>query len=277
MQFKVTAIASYPVPVRLGIFAILLLLLWSPFAIPLYIFFGDRPNLVSISTMAILYIEFIGLLRFWSKKVYQNPRWLHYYGIEATRYNGIACLRGLSLGLILTLSLFAFELSLGFLEFISPSVTLIKIIAEGLIIAVLVSFSEELLFRGWILNELDQNYSTKIALLINALLFAALHYIKPLSEMIRTLPQFPALFILGAILVQARRLERGKLGKSIGIHAGLIWGYYIVKVGGLIENLDYIPSWITGIDGNPLAGLIGLAFLGILAYTNLLAAGFINK
>ena len=237
MQFKVTAIASYPVPVRLGIFAILLLLLWSPFAIPLYIFFGDRPNLVSISTMAILYIEFIGLLRFWSKKVYQNPRWLHYYGIEATRYNGIACLRGLSLGLILTLSLFAFELSLGFLEFISPSVTLIKIIAEGLIIAVLVSFSEELLFRGWILNELDQNYSTKIALLINALLFAALHYIKPLSEMIRTLPQFPALFILGAILVQARRLERGKLGKSIGIHAGLIWGYYIVKVGGLFHSM----------------------------------------
>ena len=130
--------------------------------------------------------------------------------------------------------------------------------------AILVGFSEELLFRGWILNELDRSYSAVMALLINALLFSGLHYVKPVSEMIRTLPQFPALFILGTILVQARRLEKGQLGRSIGIHAGLIWGYYIVKVGGLVENSDQVSSWVTGIDGNPLAGLIGLTFLGIL-------------
>jgi LPXTG-motif cell wall-anchored protein len=55
------------------------------------------------------------------------------------------------------------------------------------------------------------------------------------------------------------------LGKSIGLHAGLIWAYYILNVGQLIKYTGTVPDWLTGIDKNPLAGVMGLLFLTILA------------
>lgn len=55
--------------------------------------------------------------------------------------------------------------------------------------------------------------------------------------------------------------EGNRLGISIGLHAGLVWGYYIVNVGQLIEYSNQVPVWVTGIDGNPIAGVMGLLFL----------------
>jgi uncharacterized protein len=52
---------------------------------------------------------------------------------------------------------------------------------------------------------------------------------------------------------------------SIGIHAGLVWAYYIFNIGQLLEYRDRVSPWITGIDNNPIAGAMGLLFLGILA------------
>ena len=58
-----------------------------------------------------------------------------------------------------------------------------------------------------------------------------------------------------------------RLGMSIGIHAGLVWAYYIVSVGQLIEYTNKVPVWITGIDGNPIAGVMGLMFLsGLICF-----------
>ena len=51
------------------------------------------------------------------------------------------------------------------------------------------------------------------------------------------------------------------LGISIGIRAGLVWGYYIVNVGQLIEYTNQVPVWVKGINGNPIAGVMGLVFL----------------
>jgi membrane protease YdiL (CAAX protease family) len=55
--------------------------------------------------------------------------------------------------------------------------------------------------------------------------------------------------------------EGDRLGIPIGLHAGLVWGYYIVNVGQLIEYSNQVPVWVTGIDGNPIAGVMGLLFL----------------
>jgi hypothetical protein len=65
--------------------------------------------------------------------------------------------------------------------------------------------------------------------------------------------------------VWAKRSHFQHLGITIGIHGGLVWGYYILNVGQLVIYTGTVPPWITGIDGNPIAGLMGLFFLGILA------------
>ncbi|MEM7770123.1 MAG: CPBP family intramembrane glutamic endopeptidase [Cyanobacteria bacterium P01_A01_bin.37] len=142
---------------------------------------------------------------------------------------------------------------------------LVRIVLEGMLVAIAVSFGEELLFRGWILNELDRDYHPVIGLWVSSVLYAGVHFIKPIDEVIRTSPQFPGLVLLGLILVWARRSQKGQLGLSIGLHAGLVWGYYLIQVGQLATISSTAPELWIGIDQNPLAGGLGLISLSMIA------------
>ena len=239
-------------------------MLWLPLAAPIY-FWSSDTNLVTILTMGWLFTAFLVLLRFWGKLVYQQINLLKSYGLSASGRNTLELLKGLDIGLLLTLTLFFVEGKLGWLVWQSSD-RLPIVILEGLITALGVGFAEELVFRGWLLDELERDYSLKISLWVSSLVYALLHFIKPLPEIIRTFPQFPALLLLGLTFVWAKRGSRGRLGLPIGLHAGLVWGYYIINVGQLVQYCDRVPPWITGIDGNPLAGLMGLMFLLAIAF-----------
>jgi membrane protease YdiL (CAAX protease family) len=265
LAFDLTRIASYPAPARLVIFILALLSIWLPLAITIYGLLKQNPNLVTILTMGLMFVEFLILLHFWHQKVYQNPHWLNRYGLDWTRQNGIALLNGLSIGLLFTLGLFSLETILGWAVIKTPSEFFWRIVIEGLLSALGIAFAEELLFRGLLLDELGQDYAPKIVLWADALIFALLHFIKPIEEIIRTFPTFPALVLLGLTLVWAKRSCSKRLGICIGIHAGLIWAYYIFNVGKLLQYTGQVPPWITGIDNNPIAGAMGLIFLAILA------------
>jgi len=265
LDFK--TISTYPVWLRLGIFITILLLIWLPFAIPIYLFITDS-NLVSIITMGLLFINFLLLVNKWGKFVDQESHIWQKYGLIFKRINGIYLLKGLSIGLIFTVSLFIIENLLGLIEIKNNQPFLIKIILEGFLTGIGVGIAEEIFFRGWLLNELEKDYTEKISLLINALIFASLHFIKPLGEIIRTFPQFPGLILLGIILVSAKRKHRNLLGISIGIHGGLVWGYYIINVGNLVEYSPNISPLITGVDNNPLAGFMGIFLLFILWFVS---------
>jgi hypothetical protein len=265
LSFHLTRIAAYPAPVRLGIFILAWLLIWLPLAIPLYQLLKHDSNLATILTMGLMFIEFLVLLRFWNQKVYQNSNWLKHYGLTWTRQNKIDLLNGLSLGFLFTLGLFILESILGWVVIKTPSVFLLKIVLEGLISALGIGLVEELLFRGWLLDELEKDYASNIVLWLNALIFALLHFFKSIEEIIRTFPTFPALILLGLTLVWAKRSCSQRLGMCIGIHAGLFWAYYILDVGQLLQYTGQVSPWITGIDNNPIAGAMGLVFLSILA------------
>ncbi|HEY9742046.1 MAG TPA: lysostaphin resistance A-like protein [Coleofasciculaceae cyanobacterium] len=257
-------VAQYPAPVRLGIFVVALVLLWLPVAAPIYLL-GRDPNLVTILTMGLLFGAFLIFVQFWGRKVYRQPQLLKRYGLEGRRQNGLDLLKGLGIGLLFTFSLFALEGLLGWLKFQTPPVALPRVILEGLVSALGIGFAEELVFRGWLLDELQRDYSQRTSLWVDAIAYAVLHFLKPLSEIIRTFPGFPGLLLLGLTLVWAKRTSGGLLGLPIGLHAGLVWGYYILNVGKLVQYSDKVSPWITGVDGNPIAGIMGLIFMGILA------------
>ncbi len=246
-------------------FVIALLLLWLPLAAPIY-WLGRDLNSVSILTMLLLYGEFILLVRFWGKHVYREPQLLRHYGLERTWRNVRELLIGLGTGIITVLSLFGLEGWLGWLVWQQPAGVLPQVILEGLIVALGLGFAEELLFRGWLLDELQRDYQPRVALWVDALIYAALHFIKPLAEILRTLPGFPALLLLGLTFVWAKRSHRSRLGLPIGLHSGFVWGYYIINVGQVVEYSGQVPDWITGVDHNPLAGVMGLLFLGLIAF-----------
>jgi uncharacterized protein len=265
LSVNLPRLAQYPIAARLGIFLSLLLLLWLPLAAPIYLLVGDR-NLVTILTMGLLFGLFIPWLRFWNQKVYGQTQVFKSYGLEKSRKNAIELLNGLAIGLFLVLILFGVEGQIGWLTWQQPKLFLPQLVLEGLLSALGVGLAEEFVFRGWLLDELQKDYRLSVALWANAGLFALTHFIKPLTEAIRTFPQFPGLLLLGLTLVWAKRKHRGRLGISIGLHAGLVWGYYIINVGQMVRYSDRVSDWITGVDGNPLAGLMGLVFLSAIAF-----------
>lgn len=85
------------------------------------------------------------------------------------------------------------------------------------------------------------------------------------------------LVLLGLIFVWVKCSSGKKLNKFInkkeellgffmGIYVGLVWGYYIVNVSGLVKYDDGVGDWLIGIDGNFLMGLMGLLFLGVIVF-----------
>jgi uncharacterized protein len=264
LKLNFAKIAHYPAPQRLVIFILVLLLLWLPVAIPINLWVDDK-NLVNILTLPLLYGIFIVLLRLWGKYVYRQPHLLQDYGLVKNSRNGRELLLGLGIGVASVLSLFVVEEWLGWLWWQQSQLLWWRFIAEGLVVALAYGFAEELLFRGWLLDELQRDYRPRVVLWADALIFATLHFIKPLSEIIRTLPQFPALVLLGFSLVWVKRCGKGRLGLPIGLHAGLIWGYYAIDVGQMVQYTDRVSEWLTGIDRNPLAGGMGLLFLSAIA------------
>ncbi|MGL5080319.1 MAG: CPBP family intramembrane glutamic endopeptidase [Microcoleaceae cyanobacterium] len=287
-------VISYPTPVRMATFVLVLLAIWLPFAIPIYLLNPD-PNLTSILTLVLLYSEFIVLIQFWGKRVYQQPNLLRYYGLKFDRQSFKSLSRGLVFGVSSIFLLFGLTSILGGLIWQMPTEKFWRILGEGLLVALGLGFAEELLFRGWLFNELSRDYSFQMSLWISSLIYAGLHFIKPFAEIQRTWPEFPGLVLLGLIFVwgkyivwspedqQESRLltfnpfnpnplnpnsltrNSGNLSFPIGLHAGLIWGYYSVNVGNLIDYTENMPEWITGIDQNPLAGGMGLLSLGAIA------------
>lgn len=265
IKINSSQISQSPAPIRVGCFIMVLLLLWLPFAAPIYLFVEDS-NLESILTIVLLYVEFIFLLQLWGKQVYQQPKILTDYGLGFSQQNSIHFIQGLAIGLISILMVFSFQGWFGWLIWQKPQVFLLKIILEGFLVGLGVGLAEELLFRGWLLDELERDYNFNLATGINATLFTLAHFIKPIEAIIHTFPQFPALLLLGLTQVWAKVWKRRLLGLPIGLHGGLVWGYYIINVGKLTKYSGVVPDWVTGVNNNPLQGMIGVLFMGGLAW-----------
>ena len=258
-------ISSFPAPIRIGFFLILLLITWLPIALSAQFSLSDRPNLLTILTMGWLFILFFILIKGVGKWVYGEKQSYRNIGLFLSAKNALELLQGLGIGLSLTFSLFFLQGILGWLNWENNSLPFWRLILEGSLTGLGVAFAEESFFRGWLLNELERDYSLKIALWTNGIIFAIAHFLKPIPAMIETFPAFPGLLLLGLILILAKRKNQGRLGLSIGLHGGLVWGYYIVDVGGLIRYTETVSPAITGIYGNPIAGVMGWLFLFGLA------------
>ncbi|WP_448561664.1 CPBP family intramembrane glutamic endopeptidase [Trichothermofontia sp.] len=263
MNIRLTQLAQAPAPKRIASFVFLLALLWLPLALPLYSL-GRNTTWASPLALLLLYGEFVLLIAGWGRWVYQLPSLLQRYGLVWSRPNGQEYLLGLGLGLISLIGLFVLQGGLGWLVWRSlPSW---PIIGEGALVGLAIGFAEELLFRGWLWDELRRDYSFNTSLWTNSLIFATLHFIKPLAEILRTAWQFPGLVMLAMIMIRAKGASHNRLGLSIGLHAGLVWGYYLVNVGQWVRYTGQVPPWVTGIDQNPLMGASGLCCLALLLW-----------
>ena len=128
-----------------------------------------------------------------------------------------------------------------------------------------VGFAEELIFRSWLWTELHQRMSSRRAALAQAGVFSLVHtrFNLGFSDMSGLLV---GLFLLGMVLASQRQSDRGSLRGCIGLHGGLVAGWFLLQ-NGLLQLSPDTPSWLVGPGGdspNPLGGLVGISSLLVL-------------
>jgi membrane protease YdiL (CAAX protease family) len=163
---------------------------------------------------------------------------------------------GFSLGVLSLAIVFCGQIAVGWcylekshLQLIPSSLLTISLVA------LFVGGIEELVFRGFLLTQLEQNYSIWLAAITSSLIFAVLHLVWEQKE---TIPQLPGLWLMGMVLVLARFADGNNLGIAWGLHAGWVWAIATIDTAGLITYTDKVSEWVTGINKKPLAGLTGI-------------------
>ncbi|BAB72904.1 lysostaphin resistance A-like protein [Anabaena sp. FACHB-709] len=163
---------------------------------------------------------------------------------------------GFSLGVLSIVILFTCQLWLGWCYFKESNIKQIASISLPiLLIALLVGGIEELVFRGFLLTELERDYSVWAAGIISSLIFAFLHLVWEQRE---TLPQLPGLWLLGMMLVLARISDRGNLGIAWGLHSALVWAIATIDTAQLVTYTGKVSDFWTGKNKKPLAGVAGI-------------------
>lgn len=121
-----------------------------------------------------------------------------------------------------------------------------------------VGITEELIFRGILLDLLQQDYSLEISAIISSGIFALLHLLWERQE---TIPQLPGLWLMGMILVWARIMDGGSLALASGLHAGWVWGLSFLDAAELIFYPDRGSTGAVGWKRQPLARISGILCL----------------
>jgi MYXO-CTERM domain-containing protein len=138
-------------------------------------------------------------------------------------------------------------------------------LANALALLLGVGFAEELLFRGWLWGELERLGGSQRAIGLQAALFALVHpwYRLPGVEAIALLI---GMVLLGLALALQRRADGGALWGAVGLHGGLVGGWFALQAG-LLQLSPTTPAWLIGAGSptpNPISGLLAWLGLGAL-------------
>lgn len=172
---------------------------------------------------------------------------------------------GFGFGVFSLVVLFGIQTALGWVNWQpADGRRLASVLLPTLLLALWISGTEELVFRGFVVNQLQQDYAVGAAAAISSLIFALLHLVWERRE---TTPQLLGLWLMGMVLVVARYLDGGSLGLAWGLHTGWVWAIASLDSLQMITYTGISSEWVTGKNGKPLAGAAGILCL--------LATGFI--
>jgi membrane protease YdiL (CAAX protease family) len=250
--------------IKVAAFFIAWVALWLPLAIPIATLLKWHPPKPlaaeqKLPLLAALYLIAPPLL--WGASWVEGVSFSN-YGLDWKLAVLSSLGQGLGLGVLSLIIVFIGQWLLGWIEWHHQNwQRLGKVLLPVLFLGLWIGVTEELVFRGLLLNELQQDYSVWVAAAISSVIFALLHLI---WEQQNTLPQLPGLWVMGMVLVLARWVDGGSLGLAWGLHAGWIWGLTCLDSAELISYTGKGPIWMTGLGDNPLAGVAGfLCLLGV--------------
>ena len=232
-------------------------LLWLPFALvlqwkPLKPLTGKE----KLPLLAGLYL--LAPLLVWLGATIKGLSWGD-LGLETAPSFFISLTVGFGLGVAGLGAIFGIEYFLGWLQWFGENRhRLFSVSLPILALALWISVTEELVFRGFLLHTLREEYNIVMAGVFSSLIFALLHLV---WEQKKSLPQLPGLWLMGMVLVGARLVDGGSLGLATGLHGGWVWGLTCLAEAQLMSYTGKGYQWITGLGEEPLAGLAGIVCL----------------
>lgn len=143
----------------------------------------------------------------------------------------------------------------------------VRLLLDAFVLLFGVGLAEELLFRGWLWEELNQLLGAKAGVISQAAIFSLVHTrfnmgVWPMMGLLS------GLFLLGLVLALRRWLDHGSLWGCVGLHGGLISGWFLLEKNALQLSAD-APAWLIGPGGNnsnPLGGLVAIGALTFLLW-----------
>lgn len=155
---------------------------------------------------------------------------------------------------------------------------LCQIALEAILLAMAVSWIEELLFRGLVLRILEKAYAAERAVLWQALIFSGLHQLNLQWDLGLRMGSGMGLFLAGLVLGLARQRSQS-LSWSIGLHAGWIfmcqWG---VRAWGLsLPEPQLRASAFLLQEVNPISGIPAILLLTGVSYVIMIANRTLKK
>ena len=136
----------------------------------------------------------------------------------------------------------------------------LRVIAIPLLTMALVGFWEELVFRGYILQNMAEGLGMKTAIIVSCLLYGAVHAMNPNAGLLSS-----AIIVLFGFLRIYGYLCTGQLWLSIGMHTG--WNFFQATVFGfaasghaeeqtLVSHDVAAANWLSGGSFGPEASVL---------------------
>ena len=245
-------------------------------ATPIFLLGVDKENLSLIGTIFTFLIYIFSLPKWFELRWGVNNTWtiLGINTIDKNIKSFFFFLRGFLLSIIL-ISLILIPIIASKWGYWIGTISLDTFI-NAIFLILGVGFAEELIFRGWLLEELKNQFGIKKAILGQALIFSIVHigFDLPFLQMLSILI---GLFLLGILLSLIRLKDKKSLWGCVGLHGGLV-GLWFITNNGLFEISENAPKWLVGpgtINTNPLGGIFGISLMAFFCFLYFL--GFFKK
>ena len=218
-------------------------------------------NLSILGTL-ITFIMFLSVLPSWGRVRWKtNNLWV---SIGLDFQSKFTALKIFSSGfifavfLIFTLVLFCY--ACGWVESFD-SIKFSELLNATLLVVGIV-FAEEIVFRGWLLEEMVLLFGLRRGMILQSIIFSLAHYRADIG-LLALIPFFTGLFLFGLVLTLRRTIDKGSLWGCIGLHGGLVGIWYLFDSGMVIFS-SYTPYYLLGpskLMVNPIGSVLGITIL----------------
>ncbi len=200
--------------------------------------------------------------------VYIARRWidkksLTSLGLQPSMRSAADVVFGFLLSGIMAGAVFGAMLGLGYIENVQAATiswSIAGVLAGSLFIMALVGFWEELVFRGYIFQNMAEGMEMKTAVLLSCAMYGLVHSANPNASLLST-----AIIVLFGYLRIYGYVSTGQLWLSIGMHTG--WNFFQATIFGfaasghseartLLTHDSSAAGWLSGGDFGPEASVL---------------------